>query len=218
MFYFDISKHYSLTEALLEKQKISTVNLYTDLKQDVSLEELLAMLKEDGKNIDINLAIALFYYHNNVGEKAMKFANECVFISNSYHSYFHYFGFNLGMKIYEQTKEEEFKNKALFFYPRGGEPSEDFLPSYKNLCIFEGSDLHKSFYSNDVAVLKEAFKKSSTEHLLYHIVSADIFLLRGLLWKEFNKPEIARVDFEKALKMEPKNPKNALIKRELQKL
>ena len=218
MFHFNISQTFLINEQLYKKLIIKPANLYSQLSPNLTLQDLINKLKLDVKNLDINLAIANFYYQDNSLKKALDFANKSVLISNSYHSYFHYFGFNIATKIYKQNNQNKYKDQALFFYPHGTQIEESFLPPYKNLCIFENSDLHKNFYSYDIDILKQTFEQSCEEHLRYHLITADIFLLRGMIWKELNKPEIARVDLEKALKMELKNPKNDLIKLELKKL
>jgi tetratricopeptide (TPR) repeat protein len=203
---------YGLDIALQEKPNFKAQTfLYTN-------PEGSNILQKDEKDIDLNLALACYYFNEGLLDKALELLNKCVYISNSYHCYFHYFGFNLGMKIWEKTGDEEFRKRAEFLYPRGEQIMEDFLPPYKDICIFKYSTCFKGFFSNNIITLKEAFERSEREHFAYHLVSADIFFLRGLVWKYKNRPEIAKVDFEKALKMEGQNPKNELIRKELLKI
>ncbi len=215
MIYQNLSQEYKVKEVLLERGEFKVENfLYTNLEQ-LNLKESLEI---DDKNIDLNLALACHYYNKNALEKSLKLLNKCVYISNSYHCYFHYFGFNLGMKIWSKTGEDFYKKKAEFLYPNGGDISEEFLPAYKDVCIFRESTCFRLFFSERIDCLKTAFERSEEEHLTYHLLSADVFFLRGLIWRDLNKPEIAKVDFEKALKMESKNPKNDIILKEISKL
>ncbi len=204
-----IWQEYGIEESVVNFAKFKPQSfLYTKIEEETPLQD-------DENDIDKSLALASFYFNENAMQKALKTLDKCVFISNSYHCYFHYFGFNLATKLWLLNGNEAYKKKADFLYPTGTFKEEtigeDFLPAYKDICIFKESTCFKAILQNDEKILEEAFTRSEKEHFNYHLVTADIFLLRALVWKALNKPEIANIDLEKALKMEGKNPRNPEI-------
>jgi tetratricopeptide (TPR) repeat protein len=221
---YEVWKEYGILEELTAKPKMELFNLYSKedsifLKaceifeagfHEKASEIFSELLVKEPENIDYAFAFSVCNFHLHSLEKTILLLNKCVFISNSYHCYFHYFGFNLCMNLFKKTGEEKFFERAKFLYPEGLKSSENLeneaLPSFKNLCIFQDSKTRK-------LPEMEAFEVSEKEHYEYHLLTAKIYFLRGLCFQMKGKLEIAKVDFEKALNMENKNPFNETIKK-----
>lgn len=166
-----------------------------------NLHNALQLLKDEG-SLDENLLKALIYLKANSVNKALNAVKKAIFIVNKYHSHFHFLGFDLNMAAFKRTGEEVYFKKAEFLYKPGLVSGEEvnFVPlqEERNLCIFKNIEA-------------STIESVEAEHYNFHVSAAAAHFLHGLCYKFLTKPEIARVEFEKALKMEPKNPFNSVI-------
>ena len=215
---FEILNLYSNQDATF----LNGVQFYKEGSFKQSLEVFSQASKKEPGNLDYILALATCLLTIGSLNEALLQAHKAVNLVNKYHCHFHYFGFNLCMKIAKLAQEpEEFLKRAEFLYPEGFktlmEPNikGDALPEFKDLCIFLNSTTQKMCEEENLEAFLKALEISEEEHFNYHLIASQAHFIRGMIFKLQKSPEIAKIEFEKALKMEAKNPYKHLILKEL---
>lgn len=217
-----------------------------DLYKNGKFEQVLERINCDVQNVDFFSLIAGAYFGLKSFEKALFFFQKSTTLANSYHAHFHYFGFNvcnnlaiLAKNLNNNTLYAEFVKKAEFLYFHGlknglefkevRDFENDMLPKFQDLCIFKGNGLMKIIedgmrfykmedYNRSFAFFQNILEENERQHFAYHIFLAHQHFHRGLCFEILGKPEIAIVDYEKALKMDTKNPNNDKIQTALKNL
>lgn len=194
-------------------QFLHAIKLYSEGKY----QEVIQTINAIEEDVDYNLLLASCYFQLNSINKALEFANKAIFICNSYHALFHYFGFNISINLYNSTRERKYLEKAEFLYKEGMKedltkwrnPMIDAIAGsfQKDLCIFSNSKV--MMLASTREGLLQAFTESNLQHYSFHLSYALAHFIRGLCFLRFNKKEVANIEFEKAINMEPKNPMNS---------
>lgn len=188
---------------------------------------------------------AYAYFNLALYQDTLEVIKEAIKIGGNFHSSFHYFGFNLTATLFyisqnmQSKNRDSYENRAKFLYKIGYEHSfkfksisdfeKDLLPFNElSLCIFKESPSHielnrgfKIYKQNQLEgfnIFNEILKKSEEEHYKYHIFMANLYYLHGLALTFTGDKGFAKMEFEKALNMEPTNSFNFIIKRHMKKL
>jgi tetratricopeptide (TPR) repeat protein len=223
---------------------LAALNLYNQSRFEEALKIFHKLSLEEPQNINYINGCACTYFSLKAYEKALECYNKAMNISNSYHCHFHYFGFNVSYNIAliskclgDMESFEKYTNKARFFYNEGYKSAtntlqktmKDCLPPFKDVCIFKESSLEQNIIKAEEfyiacqyeMALKEFYyilQINEEQHFKYHLHAAELHFNRGMCFKILGSSEIARVDFEKALKMESNNPNHDKIFQEMKKL
>lgn len=238
-----ISKTHTLPNINTFYEAGSDFNFAYDLYKEGRHTEVIEALKITLDVQELSLK-AFSYFALGAYEGALNILNKVILTCGSYHCYFHYFGFNTLSNlivISQQLNYEKlnlFLEKAEFLYKHGFAKGIDFkspedfkkdlLPKNKNICIFNESHLlqkingacdlyEKRDFAQSLKQFESIFEENEVEHYSYHIFLSNQHYLRGLCFEILGMQEVARVDFEKALLMERKNPFNSQIKYEITK-
>lgn len=204
------------------KNSFNFTNSIKSYKEE-KYEQIIETLEYNEQDIDHNILYSMCFIKLHRIKKALHYANKAILIGNSYHAFFHYFGFNVSINLYNLTKEERYFKKAEFLYKEGLKENleiwqdcmKDAIKSdfQKDICIFQTSRTMQLALKKDTIL--EAYEQSNIEHFEFHLSYALAYFLRGLCFLFQNQKETAKMDFEKAKTMELQNPFNSVIEAHL---